>query len=99
MEPRSNQNISENTGKRIHYVRNCLLPLGDLLKKPIQQVEDFIGEHRTESIEFLRKLINSDPESRAVLFQYEYLLKFASNQEDTRPLPVHGLIGRQSIRA
>jgi hypothetical protein len=98
MRPRSNQNISENTGKRIQYVRNCLLALNDLLNKPIQQLEDFIEEHRRESIEFLRNLINSDPESRAGLFQYEYLLNLDSNQEVIMPPPEHGLIGRKSIR-
>jgi hypothetical protein len=96
---RSNQNISENTGKRIQYVRNCLLALADLLNKPIQQVEDFIREHPIESIKFLRAETKSNPESRAILFRYEYLLYFDSNQEDTRPAAEHGLIGRKSIRA
>jgi hypothetical protein len=97
---RANQNISENTGRRIKKVGRWLRELGDMRNKPIGQLKDFIRENRNASKQFLHNDIKRVRKTRAVLFEYEYLytLSFDSNRVESKPPPEHGLIGRKSIR-
>jgi hypothetical protein len=100
---RSNQNRSENLGRRLKKMEAWLFGLRKWRNDPLPGFETFIDLYPTEMKTILRNLIETDSNDQAVRFEYEYLysLNFHSNKTPGPPisLPEGGMIGRKPIRA